>query len=80
MSQLAKGTFEVELQPLAFEGAEPQWKLGRMSMDKQISGDVFAMTKGSRRTLAQTTMVGRGHGALLEWSATLRGVATPSVQ
>lgn len=46
MSYLAKGTFEVKLQPMAFEGADPQWKLGRMSIDKQTSGDLVATTKG----------------------------------
>ena len=42
MKRMAKGTFEVDLRPLPFEGAEPEWKLGRMSIGKQFSGDLNA--------------------------------------
>ena len=47
MSQVAKGEFAVSLQPLALEGAEPEWKLNRMSIDKQISGDLVGSSKGA---------------------------------
>jgi hypothetical protein len=46
MSNIAKGTFKVKLLPLAFEGQPEGSKLGRMSIDKEISGDLVAATKG----------------------------------
>jgi len=46
MSTIAKGTFTVKLLPLIFEGQPEGSKLGRMSIDKEISGDLVAATKG----------------------------------
>lgn len=46
MSNIAKGTFKVKLLPLIFEGQPEGSKLGRMSIDKEISGDLVAATKG----------------------------------
>ena len=53
MTQTARGEFVVSLKPLAFEGADPEFKLGRMSIDKQISGDLTASTTG--QMLSATT-------------------------
>jgi len=46
MTQTASGEFVVSLKPLDFEGADPEFKLGRMSIDKTISGDLTASTVG----------------------------------
>ena len=46
MTQSALGEFVVSLKPLVFEGADPGFNLGRMSIDKQISGDLTASTVG----------------------------------
>lgn len=46
MSLIAKGTFEVALKPLAVDGAAEDSSLGRMSIDKTISGDLSATTQG----------------------------------
>ena len=46
MSNTAKGTFSVKLQPLPFEGQSTDSSLGRMSIDKQIAGDLVATTRG----------------------------------
>ncbi len=46
MSDIAKGEFVVKLQPLAFAGQPEGTKLGRMSIDKTITGDIEATTKG----------------------------------
>jgi hypothetical protein len=62
MSQLARGTFEVRLQPLPFEGADAQWKLGRMSIDKEIAGDLVATTKGSAGYVAIERVTGSLNG------------------
>jgi hypothetical protein len=56
MSKLAKGTFKVKLQPLAFEDGEADTRLGRMSINKSIEGDLVATTCGqmlSARTAAE---------------------------
>lgn len=46
MTQVAKGSFVVKLQPLTFEGQPEGSKLSRMSIDKEISGDLVATTNG----------------------------------
>lgn len=46
MSGIAKGTFQVKLLPLPFDGQPDGSKLGRMAIDKQIAGDLVATTKG----------------------------------
>lgn len=50
MSKVAKGGFTVSLKPLEFEGADAAAKLGRMSIDKQIAGDLVATTRGQMVT------------------------------
>lgn len=75
MSRVAKGTFEVQLEPLGFEEAEEAWRLGRMSIDKKISGDLVATTKG--QMLSARTEVGgsAGYVAIEHVSGTLDGRA-----
>ncbi len=46
MSGIAKGTFQVKLLPLPMEGEPEGSTLGRMSIDKQITGDLVATTRG----------------------------------
>lgn len=46
MTQTAKGSFEVTILPLAFEGQAEASKLSRMSITKTISGDLVATTQG----------------------------------
>lgn len=46
MSKVAKGEFTVALEPLAFEGADAAAGLRRMSIDKRITGDLEATTRG----------------------------------
>lgn len=53
MTRIARGTFTVQLAPLAFEGQAEGSKLGRMSIDKQIAGDLVATTRG--QMLSATT-------------------------
>lgn len=64
MTQLAKGSFEVDLQPLPFEGADPQWKLGRMSIDKTFSGDLVATSKGQMVSAMTETKGSAGYAAI----------------
>jgi hypothetical protein len=43
------------MKSLTFEGADPELQLGRMSIDKQIPGDLNASTVGQMLT-AMTSM------------------------
>ena len=54
----------VSLKPLAFEGADPEFKLGRMSIDKQISGDLTASTVGQMLTAMTGTDGSAGYVAI----------------
>lgn len=73
MTQTAKGTFEVKLQPLSFEGADPAWKLSRMSIDKQIAGDLVATTKGQMVSVMTETKGSAGYVAIERVTGTLNG-------
>ena len=73
MTQTAKGTFEVSLKPLEFEGASPETKLGRMSIDKQISGDLVATTVGEMLSAMTETQGSAGYVAIEKVTGTLHG-------
>lgn len=73
MSHLAKGTFEVALLPLPFEGANSEWKLERMSIDKQIAGDLVATTKGQMLSAMTDTKGSAGYVAIERVTGTLHG-------
>jgi hypothetical protein len=73
MHQVAKGTFEVSLQPLSFEGADPAWKFGRMSIDKTIIGDLVATTKGQMLSAMTDTKVSAAYVAIERVSGSLHG-------
>ena len=46
MTQVARGDFTVKLVPLAVEGQPEGSRIGRMSIDKSITGDLVATTTG----------------------------------
>lgn len=73
MAPMAKGNFELTLQPLSFEGADPQWKLGRMSIDKQISGDLVATTRGQMLSATTDTKGSAGYVAIERVTGVLNG-------
>ena len=50
VSRVAKGEFTVALKPLEFEGIDAAAKLGRMGIDKRITGDLVATTQGQMLT------------------------------
>jgi hypothetical protein len=72
-SKIAKGTFEVKLAPMSFEGTEPAWKMGRMSIDKQITGDLVATTKGQMISAMTETKGSAGYVAIERVTGTLHG-------
>ena len=73
MTQIAKGSFEVSLKPLEFDGADPESKLGRMSIDKQISGDLTATTMGQMLSATTDTNGSAGYVAIERVTGVLNG-------
>lgn len=73
MTQFAKGTFVVSLQPMSFENADPGQQLGRMSIDKQISGDLVAATKGQMLSAMTSVKGSAGYVAMENVTGVLAG-------
>ncbi len=73
MTGTAKGTFEVKLAPLQFEGQPDGSKLGRMSIDKQISGDLVATTSGQMLSAMTATKGSAGYVAVERVVGVLHG-------
>jgi hypothetical protein len=73
MTQSARGEFVVAMKPLAFEGAEPEFKLGRMSVDKQISGDLTGSSVGQMLSAMTSTDGSAGYVAIERVAGTLHG-------
>ncbi|MCC8393681.1 DUF3224 domain-containing protein [Paraburkholderia sp. MMS20-SJTR3] len=73
MTRIAKGTFIVSMQPLPFDNAEDEAKLGRMSIDKQSSGDLVATTRGQMLSAMTDVKGSAGYVAIEQVSGTLAG-------
>jgi hypothetical protein len=73
MGRFAKGTFVVKLAPLPFEGQPEGSKLGRMSIDKEISGDLVATTTGQMLSAMTATKGSAGYVAMEAVEGTLEG-------
>lgn len=73
MTTIAKGTFVVTLKPLPLDGVDPATKLGRMSIDKQISGDLIATTKGEMLSAMTNTKGSAGYVAIEHVTGALNG-------
>lgn len=73
MTQIAKGEFIVSLKPLQFEGTEQADKLARMSIDKQISGDLTASTVGQMLSATTDTSGSAGYVAIERVTGVLDG-------
>ena len=95
MTAHATGTFEVKLAPLPTSDSSEGSPLGRMSIDKQIHGDLEATSKGEMLTAGTSvkgsaayvaiervtgTLNGRSGSFVLQHNGTLtRGVAQQSI-
>jgi len=77
MTQLAKGPFEVKLnpQPLALEDDGEGAARGRMSLDKRFHGDLDATSKGEMLTAMSGTQGSAGYVAIEKVTGTLDGRA-----
>jgi hypothetical protein len=73
MQNVAKGEFTVKLQPLSFEGQSEGSKLGRMSIDKEIGGDLVATTNGQMLSAVGEVKGSAGYVAIEKVDGTLHG-------
>ncbi len=73
MSEVAKGEFVVKLLPLSVEGQPEGSKLGRMSIDKTISGDLIATTQGQMLSAMTEVKGSAGYVAIEKVDGTLNG-------
>ncbi len=72
-AHIAKGSFQVKLQPLPFEGQPPETSLARMSIDKEISGDLAATTRGQMLAAGTGTPGSAGYVAIESVEGSLGG-------
>jgi hypothetical protein len=73
MQRTATGSFVVALQPLAFEGADDSMLLGRLRIDKTISGDLVASTCGQMLSAGTGTQGSAGYVAIERVTGSLHG-------
>ena len=73
MTEIAKGGFEVLIEPLPLEHGGQGGKLGRMSIDKTVFGDLVATTQGQMLTAATATSGSAGYVAMEQVTGTLKG-------
>ena len=73
MKHIAKGSFKVNLQTLPFEEQEATSKLGRRSIDKEISGDLKASTRGQMLSAMTETAGSAGYVAIERVEGELAG-------
>ena len=73
MNHLANGTFVVKLLPMAVEGQHEGTKLGRMSIDKQIIGDLVASTRGQMLSAMAEVKGSAGYVAIEYVEGSLHG-------
>jgi len=70
MQHTASGAFTVTLRPLAFEGQPEGTSLGRMSIDKTITGDLTATTQGQMLSAMGTV---KGSAGYVAWDESVSG-------
>jgi hypothetical protein len=73
VSQIAKGEFVVKLLPLEMEGLATDSKLGRMSINKSISGDLVATTVGQMLSAMTEVKGSAGYVAIEKVDGVLNG-------
>jgi Protein of unknown function (DUF3224) len=73
MNETARGEFVVQLAPLPFEGQADGSKLGRMSIDKTITGDLVATTRGQMLSAMSDVKGSAGYVAIEKVEGTLKG-------
>jgi hypothetical protein len=73
MKTHASGTFEVQVKPQAQDDKAADATLGRLSLDKQLHGDLEGTGKGQMLTAVTTVEGSAGYVAIERISGTLHG-------
>jgi hypothetical protein len=73
MRRIAKGEFVVKLLPLTVEGQQEGSKIGRMSIDKSITGGLVATTAGQMLSAMTDVKGSAGYVAIEKVDGTLSG-------
>ena len=73
MTHVAKGTFVVKLVPLVVEGQAEGGVLGRLSIDKEFSGDLVGTTQGQMLSAGTAVKGSAGYVAIERVEGTLNG-------
>ncbi len=73
MKQIARGTFVVTVLPLTFEGQAVGSNLGRLSIDKSLSGDLIGTTSGQMLSAGTGTQGSAGYVAIERVDGILHG-------
>ena len=73
MNRIANGEFVVKLLPLGFEGLTEDPKIGRLSINKTISGDLTATTVGQMLSAGTEVKGSAGYVAIEKVTGTLDG-------
>jgi hypothetical protein len=71
--KIAKGTFDVKVTPLAAEEKIGDPTIGRLSLDKQFSGDLVGSSKGQMLGIGTDVKESGGYVAAERFSGTLDG-------
>jgi Protein of unknown function (DUF3224) len=74
MSHRATGTFEVKLTPQPPDDKSPDSPLGRMTIEKQLHGDLEATSIGQMLTAGTNVKGSAGYVAIERISGTLNGL------
>jgi hypothetical protein len=69
----ARGTFEVKVKPLPADEKVAGLTVGRMSIDKQLAGDIEGTSKGEMMTAGAIVQGSAGYVAIEQVTGTLRG-------
>ena len=73
VNQIAKGEFVVKLLPLGIEGLAEDSKIGRMSINKSVSGDLIATTAGQMLSAGTEVRGSAGYVAIEKVDGVLNG-------
>ena len=73
MSHIATGRFDIKLQPQGLSPAAEATGLGRLSLDKQFSGDLQASSQGEMLSFRSSTPGSAGYVAMERVHGSLHG-------
>ncbi|VVD76024.1 DUF3224 domain-containing protein [Pandoraea fibrosis] len=73
MNPIAKGHFDIQLEPQTLSGVAESTGLGRLSLNKTYHGDLQATSQGEMLSFRSSTQGSAGYVAMEKVSGTLHG-------